>query len=135
MKKFKKLILLWPLMLCAVAARAQGSLAVDAPSVVTDAEIFKVVYTALGKTDDFRGPDFANFQVLAGPSQSTMSSTQIINGKMTQSYQVSFTYMLQATSVGKFTIAPATATIDKKACSSKGNVLSMLFWICSIWLM
>ncbi|MBQ0006552.1 MAG: protein BatD [Alistipes sp.] len=124
MMNYKKLLLL-PILLVGIAAMAQN-LEVDAPTVVTDAEIFKVVYTATGKVDGFNNPDFSNFQVLAGPSQSTMSSTNIINGKVTQSYQVSFTFMLQASAVGKYTISPATVEIDGKTVSSRSVTIEVV---------
>ena len=117
MMNYNKILLL-PILLVSMVTNAQN-LEVDAPGVVTDAEIFKVVYTATGKVDKFNNPDFSNFQVLAGPSQSTMSSTNIINGKVTQTYQVSFTFMLQASAVGTYTISPATAEIDGKTVSSR----------------
>jgi len=92
---------------------------VEAPNVVSQSETFRVVYTADGKVSDFRGPDFAGFSVLAGPSQSSMSSTQIINGKMSHTVEVSYTYILQPREVGKFTISPASASVDKKNVSSR----------------
>jgi len=104
---------------CTVAAYSQEySLRADAPNVVTESEIFRVVYTATGKTSSFTGPDFADFHVLAGPSEATMSSTQFVNGKMSHTYEISYTYMLQAKSIGTFTIPEASAVIEKKTYSS-----------------
>lgn len=123
--RYLRLLLMLPLLFVGKMAMAQ-TLAADAPGVVTDAEIFKVIYTATGKVDKFNGPDFANFQVLAGPSQSTMSSTNIVNGKVTQSYEISFTYMLQASAVGKYTISPASVVIDGKTVSSKSLTIEVV---------
>ena len=61
----------------------QHGLTVDAPAVVALDEAFRVVYTASGKTKEFNPPQISDFQVLAGPTTSTMSSTNIINGKRT----------------------------------------------------
>ena len=58
--------------------------------------------------DDFTPPDFNNFKVLAGPSQS--SSFSSINGKT--SYKLTYTYVIQPTSKGTFTIPSATVTYD-----------------------
>lgn len=58
--------------------------------------------------DDFTPPDFKNFKVLAGPSQS--SSFSSINGKT--SYKLTYTYILQPTAKGNFTIPSATVTYD-----------------------
>ncbi len=58
--------------------------------------------------DDFTPPDFSNFKVLAGPSQS--SSFSSINGKT--SYKLTYTYVIQPTAKGTFTIPSATVTYE-----------------------
>ncbi|MDN3641616.1 BatD family protein [Lutimonas halocynthiae] len=58
--------------------------------------------------DDFTPPDFKNFKVLAGPSQS--SSFSSINGKT--SYKLTYTYVIQPTAKGTFTIPSATVLYD-----------------------
>ena len=58
--------------------------------------------------DDFTPPDFRNFKVLAGPSQSTSFSS--INGKT--SYKLTYTYIIQPTRKGAFTIPSASITYD-----------------------
>ena len=51
--------------------------------------------------DDFTPPSFNNFKVLAGPSQSTSFSS--INGK--SSFKQTYTYIIQPTIKGNFTIS------------------------------
>ena len=58
--------------------------------------------------DDFTPPDFVNFKVLAGPSQS--SSFSSINGKT--SYKLTYSYVIQPISKGTFTIPSASITYD-----------------------
>ena len=58
--------------------------------------------------DDFTPPDFKNFKVLAGPSQS--SSFSSINGKT--SYKLTYTYVIQPISKGTFMIPSATITYE-----------------------
>src|SRR5210317_1475374 len=58
--------------------------------------------------DDFTPPDFKNFKVLAGPSQS--SSFSSINGRT--SYKLTNTYIIQPLSKGTFTIPSASITYD-----------------------
>ncbi|MHB1920618.1 MAG: BatD family protein [Chitinophagaceae bacterium] len=55
----------------------------------------------------FRAPDFTGFNVVQ-QSQSTSSSD--VNGQMSQS--VTYIFLLQPTSIGRFTIAGATARVD-----------------------
>ena len=58
--------------------------------------------------DDFTPPDFKNFKVLAGPSQS--SSFSSINGKT--SYTLTYSYVIQPIAKGTFTIPSASITYD-----------------------
>lgn len=64
--------------------------------------------------DDFTPPDFVNFKVLAGPSQS--SSFSSINGKT--SYKLTYTYVIQPLSKGTFTIPSASITYDGEVIKS-----------------
>ena len=108
-----KFLLLLTLLLSFTSVRAQHSLSVEAPNVVALDEAFRLVYTATGKTKEFTPPQIDDFQVLAGPTTSTMSSTNIVNGQRTHTYQQSYTYILLAKSEGKFTIPAASVVIDK----------------------
>lgn len=63
---------------------------------------FELTGTSGGK--NFRPPSFNDFLVLSGPNQST--NMQFINGAVSSS--VSYGYVLQPRSEGKFTIGPAT---------------------------
>jgi hypothetical protein len=58
--------------------------------------------------DNLQPPDFPDFNIIQGPSESTGMS--IINGAVSQSKSVSF--VLQPKHPGKFNIMGATATID-----------------------
>ena len=118
MKGLFKFLLIVPLLLSFNSLKGQYALGVDAPAVVTADEAFRLVYTATGKAEEFNPPQISDFQVLAGPTSSTMSSTSIINGKRTHTYEISYTYILQPTKEGKFTIPSASVKIDGKLYSS-----------------
>lgn len=64
--------------------------------------------------DDFTPPDFKNFKVLAGPSQS--SSFSSINGKT--SYKLTYSYIIQPLSKGTFVIPSAKIKYDGEQISS-----------------
>ena len=64
--------------------------------------------------DDFTPPDFVNFKVLAGPSQS--SSFSSINGKTT--YKLTYSYVIQPLSKGTFVIPSASITYDGEVIKS-----------------
>ena len=72
------------------------------------------LYAQCQAAQEFRPPPSRGFYILAGPSTSSSSSVQIINGQMTQTYEYSYTYILEATAEGKMTIDPATVTVSKK---------------------
>ncbi len=92
---------------------------VNAPSVVEKDEIFKVVYTATADVEKFNTPSFTGVDLLAGPTSSTMRSTQIINGKRTDSYEISYTLIMRASATGKASISAASAVIDGKNYTAK----------------
>jgi len=107
----KRIMLLFGALLMSIAVWAQAAFTVDVPKVVGLDENFRLVFTATGEPSNFNPPEIKDFDVLAGPSTSTMNSTQIINGKRTDSYQVSYTYILQPKSTGTFSIPAASVTI------------------------
>lgn len=113
-------------MLACLQAMAQHSFTVDAPRVVSTDETFRVVFTADGKMSDFNWPGTDDFTIVWGPQQGSMSSTSIVNGKRTSSYQVTQSYILQAVKDGTFTLPAATCTIDKTEYSSGGFTIEVV---------
>jgi hypothetical protein len=67
-------------------------------------ERISVTFTINADASNFKGPSFKGFTVIGGPMQG--QSIQVINNRMTRS--LSFTYILKADKVGKYTIEPAT---------------------------
>lgn len=82
----------------------------SAPSVVAAGEQFRLVYTINTRAENIRLPDLGLFRLISGPATSSSSSVQIINGEMTQSRSVTYTYVLGATEEGNYTIGPASIT-------------------------
>ena len=91
-----------------------------APSQVAVGEQFRLTYTV--NTDDVSGFRAGNipdaFDVLMGPSTSTQSSFQMVNGHTSSSTSVTYTYILSATKNGSFTIPAARATVNGKTVNS-----------------
>ena len=110
----KRVILLIWTLLSLVQANAQGQFTVEAPNVVATGERFRLVFTATNlEPETFNAPEMENFMVLAGPTTSTMNRLEYINGRRTQSRSVSYTYILEAGTTGKFTIGEASVVADK----------------------
>lgn len=100
---------------------------VSSPATVILDQPFQIVYSVnTSGAKDLRTPDFANFDVLAGPFESRSSSYQVINGKSSSSVSVSYTYTLQATKTGVFTIPAASITVDGKKYNSNGLSIRVL---------
>ena len=112
-----KRILTLLLMLSALTGAAQ-TLKLEGPRVVSLDETFRIVFTADARMSDFAWPGTNDFEVVWGPQRGSMSSTNIVNGKRTSSHQETVTYLLQPKQTGTFTIAAATATVDKQSVSS-----------------
>jgi len=89
------------------------------PSVVNTGDQFTVMWTVNSGGGEFTAPSFEGFYKLMGPQTSYSSSTQIINGKMSNETSYSYVYYLQALKEGKFEIAPATFTLKGKTYSSE----------------
>ena len=88
---------------------------VTAPSSVATGERFRLSFSVNAQPDRFDAPSFEGFRVLSGPSQSTSTSTQIINNQVTTSISISYNYVLEAPEEGRFRLAPFTAIVDGQA--------------------
>lgn len=97
----------------------------SAKSSVQVGEQFRLVYTVNEQVDRFEGPDFEGFSMLSGPNQSTSQSYQFINGKVSQSFQVTYTYYLQANKEGAFNISPARIIADGKSYESNSLTINV----------
>ncbi len=93
----------------------------NAPMMVSEGETFRVEFALNAKPSDgsFEAPDFSGFDILAGPAVSQGSSIQIVNGKMTKSVNISYTYVVVAQQPGNLIIGSAKAEVDGVTYSTK----------------
>jgi len=98
----------------------------SAPSTVIVDKPFQLVYTVNATGKDLKVPEFANFEVLAGPFESRSSSYQIINGKTSSSLSVSYTFTLQGLKTGTYSVPPASIMVDGQKHSSNGLSIKVL---------
>ena len=115
----KRAVLAALFMMAGIVSFAQ-SFTVSAPNVVEKGEMFRVVFVADADIEDFTMPTFTGLDLLAGPTSSRRSSTQIINGKRTDSYEVSYTLIMRATATGVAKISEASAVLKGKTYTTKG---------------
>jgi len=98
----------------------------SAPSTAVMDRPFQLVYTVNASGRDLRVPEITNFEILAGPFQSSSSSIQIINGRQSASESNSFTYTLQAQKTGTFTIPSASIIVGGKKYTSNGISIKVI---------
>lgn len=104
---------------CAIICMAQN-ISVSAPQHVGVGEQFKLMYTI--PTQDVKGFRAGNIpeglDVLMGPSTSSQSSFQMVNGHTSSSSSITYTYIVSAEKAGTYTIPPAHATVNGKSVAS-----------------
>ena len=98
--------------LCVFGENVQFTASAKTP--VSVGEQFYLTYSVNANATSFKAPTFKDFLVIQGPSQSSSTSMQWVNGQMNQSVSLTYTYVLQASKEGTFTIPPASVTVDGK---------------------
>lgn len=126
----KKLLLTIILLVSTVAnyVRAEElTFTADAPSAVVMGETFRLSYTVnTHKAKNFRVGNITDFDILMGPTQSSSSSTSIINGVRTSSRTLTFTCILRPKKEGTYTIPAATIMAEDKQMTSKELTVKVL---------
>lgn len=128
MKRYFILLFLAVLFL-PLAAAEKHTLTAEAPSAVAKGDQFRLSYTVntSDRVKDLRiASDLKGFSILMGPSRSQSSSTQIINGKVTSSSSITFTYVLLAEEEGTFTIPAATISVGSEKIISNALTVKVL---------
>ncbi len=122
--KFVFLIFIWIGVLINISAQS-FSASVD-KTTISQYERFQVYFTFEGESvhnlTNFRAPSFEGFRVLSGPNQST--SMQIINGKVSAS--LTYSYILQPTNTGKFTIGAAFVDFGGKTYKTESITINVV---------
>ncbi len=115
-----KFLMIMVLFFCGIATNvfSQEFVSTVDKTTVGQYDRFQVYFTFNGgdvnNVQNFRPPSFQGFKVLSGPNQST--SMQFINGKVSGS--ITFSYILQPSNIGSFTIGPASIEFSGKTYST-----------------
>lgn len=88
-------------------------------------DVFNVTYST-NKEGTFIPPSFTDFNLVGGPFQSTSSSINIVNGKMTQTMEKSFTYTLQPKQTGTFLVPGAKLKIGNATYESNDAQITVV---------
>lgn len=122
-----KKILFFSLLFATAVTKAEDvSFTASAPEAVPNGQTFQLVYSINATAKELRIPEIFDFEIVAGPFQSKNSSTQIINGSITHSTSLRFTYTLIPKKEGTFTIPAATIMVDKQKYSSNTLTIKVL---------
>lgn len=124
----RKLFLSLLLLLSTIIAVGAENVSFEAssPRIVAVGEVFRIEFSLNASPDGFTPPQFADFQVVAGPTTSQGQSISIVNGNMTKSVNFTYTYILQASKEGVFTIPEASVTVEGKSYSSNKQVIEVV---------
>lgn len=127
MDRIKKIIWgLFIVFMAPYAGVAQVRFVINAPTQVAQGSQFRVSFSVNANARSFRGPNFKGFNVLSGPNQSQSSSTQIINGQASSQIEISFSYVLEAPTMGTFTIGSASVIANNQSIQTKSHTISVV---------
>ncbi|MGC6470767.1 MAG: BatD family protein [Flavobacteriales bacterium] len=93
---------------------------------VSVGEQFRIDFVFEGSSSDFRGPNFNGLRKISGPNQSSSSSMQIINGKVTSSKTTTYSFYVSALNQGTLTIGEASVKSNGKTYRSKAGQIEVL---------
>jgi len=96
-------------------AHAATSFSVNAPRQVAVGDKFAVTFRLKdGEGTGLKVPQINGCRLLYGPSTSTSQSYSVINGQMSSSSTIDYTYYYVAEKEGSYTIGEASITVDGK---------------------
>ena len=123
MKLLKQFLLYTFLFVSLVVYADEIKFTASAPQRVIVGQPFQLVFSINENGKDLRLPDIKGFEIIAGPYTSTSSSTSWVNGQMTSSKEVRYTYTLLPEKEGDYQIQSATIVVKKEKYYS--NVLNI----------
>ena len=100
----------------------------SAPKTVVVDNYFRLEYKVNTTTDVSEPilPDIKGFELLNGPVRSQSTSYSNINGKVTHSSTITYTYTFLAKEIGEFTIPGAKITANGKSITSNSVTINVL---------
>lgn len=115
------------LLLMAVLSTFAQTVRIQAPDVCEVGRSIKVRYVVdTQDVEDIQVGEFPGFEMLYGPSTSSQSSFQMINGKTTHSSTITFTYVLLAEKEGDYTLPAASVKVNGKTIRSGTATIQVL---------
>lgn len=125
MKRLFGFIFTLTLFLTAAAGAYAQSVTLKAagPSAVAVGEMFQVSYTltidSKGEPETFNEPNLKDFNVIAGPTVSSGFSVGIVGRDVSRKTEYTYTYVLQVSAVGTYTLPSASVVVSGKEYKSQ----------------
>lgn len=127
MRRLFKLLLLSVFGLLSINSFAQNiSFTASSPSVIGVGEQFSIKFTInSNNVSNFVAPSISGFDILGGPSSSSVSSYSSVNGKITNNSSTTFTYVLMANREGNFNIGGAKINVKGETYTSNSLTIKV----------
>lgn len=128
MKSKSRILLLMALTaLSVIAAAAQATFKVVPPGNVVEGRKFSLTFRLTnGEANAPKAPQLEGCTLLYGPSVSTMQSTEIVNGHMSSTSSIDFSYIYSADKAGTVKVPALTVNAGGKTVSSNPISFSIL---------
>lgn len=111
--------------LAASAQQAQFSLV--PPRSVVEGRNFNLTFRLTdGEANPPSAPQLPHCRLLYGPSTSTMQSTQIVNGRVSSSYSIDYTFVYRAEEPGEVHVPEVSVSASGKALRSRPATFNIL---------
>lgn len=113
--------------ICAMMAFADANFTLLPPRTAVQGQKFSITFRLSdGQGSTPAAPEIPNCRLLFGPSTTTMSSTQIINGQMSSSSSIDYTFTYLAEKEGTVTIPAVSVSVSGKTLSSSSHTFKIL---------
>ena len=111
------------MLFCTGLLAQQVEFVAGGPQMVEVGSAFRIEFTLTTHSQDqtpsgFDPPAFTGVNVIAGPTESRGQNISIINGRRSEIYTVSYSYVLSAPDEGRVSVPAASVTVGGKSYSS-----------------
>lgn len=133
LKSFKTYFYVYAVILLALAGASFEASAQDAqfslvpPRSVVEGRNFNLTFRlSNGEGNAPSAPQLPHCRLLYGPSTSTMQSTQIVNGRMSSSYSIDYTFVYRAEEPGEVNVPAVSITSGGNTLQSRPATFNIL---------
>lgn len=110
-----------------VAVADEISFVASAPNAVVVGQQFRLSYKInRGNAKEPRIPSIDGFSILSGPNRSSESSYRMVNGQVSSTQSLTYTYILKADKEGTYTLPSASVEVEGKQVTSNSIDIKVL---------